>query len=147
MENAGPLPAGTIGLRAWQREASFRNLWVKTGKESRSLWRSNRRRKECQTSAACGGRPIRQRCRAQGHGLPSVTDHPFAGAQSQHVTFTTGDGEWGVENQGLNRWGMNFVKGAVQYEGYVWVRADKTTELVAALESRDGSRSYAETRR
>lgn len=26
-----PLEAGTIGLRPWQREASFRNLWVATG--------------------------------------------------------------------------------------------------------------------
>ena len=51
----------------------------------------------------------------------------------------------GVENQGLNRWGMNFV-GGKPYEGYVWVRAEKPTTLFAALESRDGSRSYAETR-
>ena len=27
------LPAGAVGLRAWQREASYRNLWVKTGEQ------------------------------------------------------------------------------------------------------------------
>ena len=31
------LPAGTVGLRAWQREASFRNLWVKTGEEAEPI--------------------------------------------------------------------------------------------------------------
>jgi hypothetical protein len=39
---------------------------------------------------------------------------------------------------------MNFVKGG-GYEGYVWARADQPTTLIAALESRDGSRQYAET--
>ena len=63
---------------------------------------------------------------------------PFTGSQSQQVTFLAGAGEWGIENQGLNRWGMNFVKGR-DYEGYVWVRAEKPATLVAALESRDGA--------
>ena len=40
---------------------------------------------------------------------------------------------------------MNFVAGRA-YEGYVWVRADKPTTLFASLESRDGTRSYAETK-
>ena len=60
------------------------------------------------------------------------------------LSFDSGEGEWGVENQGLNRWGMNFVAGK-PYEGYVWVRAEKPTTLFAALESRDGSQVYAET--
>jgi hypothetical protein len=39
---------------------------------------------------------------------------------------------------------MSFVEGR-DYEGYVWVRAEKPANLVAALESRDGSRLYGET--
>jgi hypothetical protein len=31
------LPAGAVGLRAWQREVQFRNLWVKTGKDAEPL--------------------------------------------------------------------------------------------------------------
>jgi alpha-L-arabinofuranosidase len=73
-----------------------------------------------------------------------VTERPFAGRQSQLVSFDSGEGEWGIENQGLNHWGMNFVAGKT-YEGYVWARAGKKTELVAALESRDGSQVYAQT--
>jgi hypothetical protein len=72
-----------------------------------------------------------------------LADNPFVAAQSQQVTFESGSGQWGVENQGLNRWGMNFVAGKT-YEGSVWVRAEKPRTLFAALESRDGSRVYAE---
>src|SRR5262249_35119780 len=64
--------------------------------------------------------------------------------QSQQVAFLAGAGEWGIANQGLNRWGMNFVQGR-DYEGVLWVRADKPTTLVVALESRDGSRQHGET--
>jgi hypothetical protein len=74
-----------------------------------------------------------------------VSERPFAGGQSQQMTFDSGEGEWGVENQGLNRWGMNFVAGKT-YEGYTWARAGRKTELTAALESRDGSKVYAQTR-
>jgi len=74
----------------------------------------------------------------------SIADNSFAETQSQQVTFESGNGEWGLENQGLNRWGMNFLAGKT-YEGYVWVRARKPVTLFAALESRDGSRVYAET--
>jgi hypothetical protein len=35
----------------------------------------------------------------------------FTGTQLQVVKFVSGDGRFGVENQGLNRWGMNFVEG------------------------------------
>jgi hypothetical protein len=73
-----------------------------------------------------------------------VAERPFAGRQSQQVSFDSGDGEWGLENQGLNRWGMNF-EGGKPYEGYVWARAGNKTEFVAALESRDGAQVYAET--
>jgi hypothetical protein len=73
-----------------------------------------------------------------------VSDRPFAGRQAQQVSFDSGEGEWGIENQGLNHWGLNFVAGKT-YEGYFWVRAGKRTELVASLESRDGSRVYAQT--
>ena len=73
-----------------------------------------------------------------------VSEQPFTGTQSQQLSFDSGEGQWGVENQGLNRWGMNFVAGK-PYEGYVWARAEKPATLFAALESRDGSRVYAET--
>ena len=59
------------------------------------------------------------------------------------MTFISGDGQIGIENQGLNRWGMNFVAGK-PYEGILWPRAEKPATLFASLESRDGSHVYAE---
>jgi hypothetical protein len=132
------LPAGTFGLRAWQREVSYRNLSVKTGKDAEKLALVQAPR-----LAEISGmwRPVR-RGTAQGR-FALVADRPFAGTQSQQITFTDGEGEWGVENQGLNRWGMNLA--LVQpYQGYVWVRAEQPTNVVVALESRDGTRCYAQ---
>ncbi len=73
-----------------------------------------------------------------------TADRPFVGCQSQQLVFESGSGEWGVENQGLNRWGMNVVAGR-PYDGIVWARADKPIRLFAALESRDGANIHAET--
>ena len=92
--------------------------------------------RRCRKSAACGGPFAGAPPRAS---FALSSERPFAGTQSQRVTFGSGEGEWGVENQGLNRWGMNFVEGRA-YEGYVWVRADKPATLFASLESRDGTR-------
>jgi hypothetical protein len=134
------LPAGAVGLRAWRREARFRNLWVKAGKDAEPL-----ALKQADPLPEVSGmwRPVHTG-KAQGR-FAVVAERPFVGARSQQVTFSSGEGEWGIENQGLNRWGMNFVKGR-EYEGYVWARADEPTELVVALESRDGSRRYAESK-
>src|SRR6202012_5451826 len=67
----------------------------------------------------------------------------FSGDQSQQIIFTSGSGEIGIENQSLNRWGMNFVSGK-NYDGYLWARAESPAELFVALESKDGSQVYAE---
>ncbi|MDQ3440511.1 MAG: hypothetical protein M3478_09200, partial [Planctomycetota bacterium] len=72
------------------------------------------------------------------------TANPYIAAQSQRMTHSGGEGEIGVENQSLNRWGMNFVAGK-PYEGYLWLRADEPVEVHVALESADGSRVYGET--
>ena len=73
------------------------------------------------------------------------TVQPFIGTQSQRLSFQKGEGEVGIENQGLNRWGLSLIAGKV-YEGYVWVRAEEPVELFAGLESRDGAKTYAQTR-
>jgi hypothetical protein len=86
-------------------------------------------------------RPIRQ---GETKGMFSLTStDAFSGSQSQQITFTSGAGEIGIENQSLNRWGMNFVSGK-NYDGYVWARAESPTKLFVALEGRDGSTVYAE---
>src|SRR5262249_58616435 len=56
-----------------------------------------------------------------------------------------GEGQIGLENRGLNRWGMSFVAGK-PYEGALWLRAGEPAEVLVALESGTGDRVYARSR-
>jgi hypothetical protein len=78
---------------------------------------------------------------AQG-GFALDTNTTFAGRQSQQIHFESGEGEIGIENQGLNRWGMSLDRGKA-YDGFVWARSPKVTSFVVAFESGDGSKNYA----
>jgi len=75
-------------------------------------------------------------------GISLDPDRPFSGHQSQHIRYVSGEGAIGIENQGLNRQGMNFVANQ-PYQGKLWVRAAKGTGFLTALESRDGKTTYA----
>lgn len=58
------------------------------------------------------------------------------GCRSQLIEFIGGDGEVGVENRGLNRWGMHFVGGRA-YEGLIVARADITAKHIIASAPED----------
>jgi alpha-L-arabinofuranosidase len=133
-----PLRSGGVGLRQWQRAARYRKLWVKAGDHPEALplqpnpddlgpvsamWRGFRR------GTAAGKAALE-------------TERPFVGIQGQRLTFGQGQGAVGLENQGLNRWGLGLKAGKV-YEGHLWARAEKPAELTVALESQGGTRSYA----
>ncbi len=141
-ETEHPLRDGAVGLRTWQRDAIFRNLSIQSAqhviavpfKPPPAKW----------TDGVSGMWTAVRRGSADGS-FGIETQDPFIGAQSQRITFAGGDGELGIENRSLNRWGMNFVAGK-PYEGYLWLRAENPTELKVALESADGSRAYAETK-
>jgi alpha-L-arabinofuranosidase len=80
-------------------------------------------------------------------------DSPVDGRQSQRLTFAGGTGAVGIENRGLNRWGMCFRAGKL-YEGYLWVRRDAASgpegasagplTVQVALEDGAGARQYAQ---
>ncbi|HEY3269385.1 MAG TPA: family 16 glycoside hydrolase [Armatimonadota bacterium] len=136
----GPLAlsAGTVGLRTWRRAAAFRNLTVATGGATEPLaFTANSAAGE-----VSGMWRAFQRGTARGVNT-LVGNQPFVGRQSQQIRFASGAGAVGIENQGLNRWGMSLVAGKA-YEGRVWARSSAPVVLYAALESRDGSRVYAE---
>jgi hypothetical protein len=135
------LPAGAIGLRPWQREARYRNLSITTGGKTTKL---SFEADEASMQEVSGmWAPLRRGTAVGRHTLE--TERPFLGKQSQKVVFTDGTGEVGIENRGLNRQGMCFRAGKV-YEGYVWARAEKPTDLWISLESQDGARVHAETK-
>lgn len=62
----------------------------------------------------------------------------FSNSPSQTITVTGGDGEWGIDNAGLKRWGINLVAGK-PYEGFLRVKAARPTELWVSLRRADGT--------
>jgi alpha-L-arabinofuranosidase len=137
-DGARALAAGSVALRPWRREVDYRNLWVKSSGQIEPLPFDQT---EVPIEISGMWRPILRGTAAGRYAI--VKERPFAGAQSQQMVFESGEGEIGIENQGLNRWGMSLVAGKVD-EGYVWVRAANPVTLYAAMESRDGSQTYAE---
>ena len=59
------------------------------------------------------------------------------GTQSQRITFISGAGEVGIDNAGLNRWGINLV-GDKPYEGLLRIRTEKACKLYVSLRDADG---------
>ena len=137
-DQGAALGAGAVGLRSWHRNVSFRNLRVKEGEIVTQL-----PLKAAETMPEVSGmwRAV-ARGSARGHSALTA-ERPFAGRQSQQCSFESGQGEWGIENQGLNHAGMHFELGKV-YEGYVWVRAAPATPFLVALEDRAGTTTFAE---
>jgi alpha-L-arabinofuranosidase len=70
---------------------------------------------------------------------------PFVGRQSQALTFAGGTGEVGIENAGLNRWGINLVGGR-PYEGLLRVKTARAATLWVSLLDSTGSKKLAETK-
>ncbi|MBI5835351.1 MAG: glycoside hydrolase family 127 protein [Armatimonadetes bacterium] len=138
-DGAEALTTGTLGLRVWKKTAEFRGLWVKTGAQPEPLTIE-----KTPPAPAISGmwRPVRTG-QAQGE-YALVGEKPFVGAQSQQIRFVSGTGTVGVENQGLNRWGLGLVAGK-PYEGLVWARCEQAATLHVALQSRDGAKTYATT--
>ncbi len=136
-----PLAAGAPGLRIWRHKVGFRNFSVTRG-ETRTV---------IPFEYDTGGRPVDEvsgmwrpiRAGDVRGGLGLVSEEPFSGKQSQRIAYAGGGGVIGIENQGLNRRGMTFLQGK-SYEGYLWARAAADAEVFVALESKDGSRLFAE---
>ncbi|MDR3459712.1 MAG: DUF1080 domain-containing protein [Verrucomicrobiae bacterium] len=131
-----PLTSGQVGLRTWQQDAQFQNLFINgtnipfqvagnglNGSIS-GMW------SPVVTGTAAGQGSL-------------ATTNVFVGMQSQALSFTGGTGTIGLANQGLNHWGLNFV-GGKPYTGTLDVRADAPATLWVSLESADGSAVYAE---
>lgn len=136
-----PLGSGRVGLRTWQREARFRNLVVTSGGVPQRKPFELSEPKKWVDGVSGMWRALRHGG-AEGEFAIEKKD-PFTGQQSQRVTLARGSGEIGLENQGLNRWGLYFT-GGKSYEGLLWARADEAADVWVALESADGERVHAE---
>ena len=136
-----PLKTGGFGLRQWQRAARYRKLTIQTNDRTEAVpFVAN---PDDAGPVSSVWRPVQGGTAAARYALETAA--PFAGRQSQRLSFLKGEGVVGIENQGLNRWGLSFVAGKT-YEGYLWVRAEEPADLFAALESRDGAKVYAQSK-
>lgn len=66
----------------------------------------------------------------------------FRGRHSQRIRFESGQGELGIDNMGLHRWGINLVAGK-PYEGVLRIKAEKNQDVHVSLLSEDGTRRLA----
>lgn len=131
--------AGTFGLRVWQQEASYKDLQVTTdGKAADVAFQA-----AGDVSGSVSGMwEVSRTGTAKGKADVDTTE-AWVGRQSQRIEFTDGQGQIGISNMGLNRWGMSYVKGK-PYEGVLRVRVSKPTTFFVAMESAEGSKLYAE---
>jgi len=137
-EDTNALPGGMVGLRGWHQHAEFRDFWINQGGAKEPL---KFEETQTPTNVSSMWRPI-IRGSAQGD-FSIITERPYIGTQSQQINFTSGAGEVGISNQGLNHWGVNFIQ-SKPYEGYASVRADKPVTLFVSMESHDGTQRLAE---
>ncbi len=68
---------------------------------------------------------------------------PFLGRRSQGLRFVSGRGEAGIDNAGLNRWGIDLRAGKV-YEGTLRICAEQGAEVWVSLRDSTGKRLLAE---
>jgi len=136
-----PINSGNYGLRIMQRNVRFRNFWFKTENKTIShSFQKNERATKLGDISGMWREVIKES--VVGHFALESRD-TFNGRQSQRIKFVSGQGEIGIDNRGLNCWGMNIVSGKA-YEGYIWIRSEKPVEVFVSFESKDGSKIYAE---
>jgi len=134
-----PLPAGNVGLRTWQRDVRFQGLRI-TGESI--PFRADNPTWDAGVSGMWRGfknGSVNGSFSLQQTSYSKKSEVQFHGIQCQRIEFKEGQGEIGVENRGLNRWGLNFVAGKI-YEGYIWLRSPNRAEVALALETSDGRR-------
>jgi alpha-L-arabinofuranosidase len=138
-DNQGDLNSGTVALRTWGSDCSFKNVQVISGHTTANLNFPNHADNtatamwdEVQTgdaTAAFDRDPI----------------NPYNGKVSLRIIRGSGNGFVGVANSGLNHWGIS-VKRRQKFAGRLYLRSnDLRGPVTVSLQSADGKRTYAST--
>jgi alpha-L-arabinofuranosidase len=137
----GTIREGKIGIRTWGSAAEFRDLSLERIEGTTALAIKPDPRADVEGGLSGMWDVVRT-----GDAVPRFTwdaDRPFNTARSQRIERASGKGAVGIANRGLNRWGLTVREGH-QYAGSVYLRKEGFTgEVSVALESADGSRTYA----
>ena len=132
-----PLLSGRIGLRAYNAGALFKDVIINAN--GTVIKNEFKEVAPSQISFAWDGIIDKT---AQGAFMLDTTN-AYIGKQAQIIAFTKGSGRIGITNSGLNRWGIS-VKQNQKFQGYICLRADELTgPVTVALQSVDGTKTYA----
>lgn len=134
--------SGSIGLVADSATNLFRNLTVTTGPDA--VWTAD---------FSLSDRPYNHKDHISRWWDPIVGNNaqarfrwenasPVNTDRSQMIELVSGSGPVGIYNTGLQNWGLTFKEGR-DYQGRLYLRGDYKGEVTLALQSRDGTKTYA----
>jgi alpha-L-arabinofuranosidase len=138
IDDDAPLTTGRIGLATAGAPVSFRNVRLTKEGVEMKLALTN---------------PVEQQVSDRwdiitsnaGNERFSLVQHDaFNGLTMQTIELTGAGGKAGVANRGLNRWGISVEKGQTYTGSCYLLTPTKGLQVTAALESADGSRTYAQ---
>jgi len=132
-----PMLTGTAGLRTWNSDVQFKNLIVTTPVETITPVF-----KPVNESSVSGMWDVINNA-ADSVDFAIDDTNPYNGSMSQSINYVRGTGIAGVANKGLNRWGIAVTKDQL-FQGRLYLRAAGFTgPVTVALQSADGSITYA----
>lgn len=139
-DERNPLLKGKIGLRTWRSAMEFRNVMVQENGKTTPLKLTN----TADEQVSYNWDIIRS---GEAKSVFEVDNNTaYNGKNSQVITFTGGIGKVGIANRGLNRWGIALCKNQV-FKGSVYLKGEKLSgPVTVALESADGSKTYASSK-
>lgn len=140
-----PLPPGHDAMISTVPDVSFRDAWrrTETGRKDIVPFRPNVLLEHGCEEVSYRWKAIR-RGEVQANYFLTSEGSWHANSTSQRICYTKGTGEAGINNAGLNRWGINLEAGK-DYEGYIRVASSVPTEIHVSLRSADNSTIYART--
>ena len=151
-DDEGPITAGRIGLAISGTPASFRNVRLTQSTSSANLPNAHHTEQDT-TRQLTLIRPVEQQVSDRWDVIASdahethfslVQHDAFNGLAMQSIELTSAGGKAGVANRGLNRWGILVGKGQT-YTGTCYLKTPADgLPVTMALESADGSRTYAQ---
>ncbi len=118
-----PLLTGTIALRTWNADASFRDVQFD--------------RRPISLSFNDAGEGVSGMWDSVGDGRFAVESKAFNGALCQSISHGSGSSFVGIANRGLNRWGISVRKGRA-IEGRVYLHGN-VGQATVSLQGLDGT--------
>lgn len=133
-----PVLTGSVGVRTWQSDASFRNLAINQprGRIDETL------AERSDATQISGMWDAVQRAGGVGNYYWTGAT-PYNGSHAQTIIQTSQIGGVGVANRGLNRWGIP-LRNDLPYSGRFYARSrNYRGSMTVTLQSVDGNKTFA----